>query len=100
MASTSVNRPTNPKQKEQDINQKLQLYGIFTAFSNGKVPSVSYCPIYITCCDLFGLLTIKTTERANRCRSEQLRQTIMDDQPIQEALARGPGPRPRLQRGR
>jgi Family of unknown function (DUF5923) len=37
----SVNRPTNTKQKEQDINQKLQLYGILTAFSNGKVPSVS-----------------------------------------------------------
>lgn len=35
----SVNRPTDPKQKELDINNKLQLYGIFTAFSNGKVPS-------------------------------------------------------------
>lgn len=30
MASTGVNRPTNVKQKEQDVNQKLQLYGIFT----------------------------------------------------------------------
>ncbi|KAI9827828.1 MAG: hypothetical protein M1832_004317 [Thelocarpon impressellum] len=39
MASTSVNRPTNVKQKDEDINQKLQLYGIFTAFSLGKVPS-------------------------------------------------------------
>jgi hypothetical protein len=29
-------------QKEQDINQKLQLYGILTAFSNGRVPSVSF----------------------------------------------------------
>ncbi|KAI9678598.1 MAG: hypothetical protein M1817_005655 [Caeruleum heppii] len=35
----SVNRPTNVKQKDEDINQKLQLYGIFTAFANGKVPS-------------------------------------------------------------
>jgi len=41
MTSTSVNRPTDLKQKEQDVNNKLQLYGIFTAFSNGKVPSVS-----------------------------------------------------------
>jgi hypothetical protein len=32
----SVNRPTNPKQKEEDINRKLQLYGILTAFQNGK----------------------------------------------------------------
>jgi len=28
----SVNRPTNVKQKEEDINKKLQLYGIY----NGK----------------------------------------------------------------
>jgi len=30
MTSNAVNRPTNVKQKEADINQKLQLYGIFT----------------------------------------------------------------------
>lgn len=35
----TVNRPIDPKQKEQDINNKLQLYGIFTAFTNGKAPS-------------------------------------------------------------
>ncbi|MCJ1418641.1 hypothetical protein MMC32_004989 [Xylographa parallela] len=39
MASNTVNRPTNVAQKEADINQKLQLYGIYNAFSNGKVPS-------------------------------------------------------------
>lgn len=38
----SVNVPTNTRIKEQDVNQKLQLYGIFSAFSNGKVPSVSH----------------------------------------------------------
>ncbi|KAH0007337.1 hypothetical protein KCU78_g11826, partial [Aureobasidium melanogenum] len=37
--SASVNVPTNTKIKEQDVNNKLQLYGIFSAFSNGKVPS-------------------------------------------------------------
>lgn len=26
----AVNRPTNVKQKEQDVNQKLQLYGIYS----------------------------------------------------------------------
>ncbi|KAK4691256.1 hypothetical protein P7C71_g5702, partial [Lecanoromycetidae sp. Uapishka_2] len=36
---TTVNRPTNVKQKEADVNQKLQLYGIYSAFANGKVPS-------------------------------------------------------------
>lgn len=35
----NVNVPTNTKIKEQDVNQKLQLYGIYSAFANGKVPS-------------------------------------------------------------
>jgi hypothetical protein len=40
MATTnSVNVPTNQKIKEKDINTKLQLYGIFEAFAQGKVPS-------------------------------------------------------------
>ena len=26
----TVNRPTNVKQKEEDVNQKLQLYGIYS----------------------------------------------------------------------
>ncbi|KAH6658163.1 hypothetical protein BKA67DRAFT_512291 [Truncatella angustata] len=36
---TSVNKPTDVKQKEADVNRKLQIYGIINAFSNGKVPS-------------------------------------------------------------
>ena len=36
----NVNRPTDTAVRDRDINNKLQLYGIFTAFSNGKVPSV------------------------------------------------------------
>ncbi|OBT53454.1 hypothetical protein VE04_06137, partial [Pseudogymnoascus sp. 24MN13] len=39
MVSQVVNRPTDKTMKEKDINQKLQLYGILTAFQNGKVPS-------------------------------------------------------------
>ncbi|RCI11021.1 hypothetical protein L249_5276 [Ophiocordyceps polyrhachis-furcata BCC 54312] len=35
----NVNRPTDPQEKEADINRKLQLYGIFSAFQLGKVPS-------------------------------------------------------------
>jgi hypothetical protein len=42
MASKAVNVPVNEKLKEQDINNKLQLYGIYSAFANGKVPSVSF----------------------------------------------------------
>ncbi|KAH6624689.1 hypothetical protein B0J18DRAFT_449918 [Chaetomium sp. MPI-SDFR-AT-0129] len=38
MAPT-VNRPTDIKQKEADVNRKLQIYGIISAFKSGKVPS-------------------------------------------------------------
>jgi hypothetical protein len=37
--ATNVNKPVNKEQKEADVNRKLQLYGIATAFQNGKVPS-------------------------------------------------------------
>jgi len=36
---SSVNRPTNVKTKEADVNRKLQFYGIASAFQAGKVPS-------------------------------------------------------------
>ncbi|KAI0402655.1 hypothetical protein F4802DRAFT_348466 [Xylaria palmicola] len=35
----TVNKPSDPKQKEADINRKLQLYGVLAAFQLGKVPS-------------------------------------------------------------
>lgn len=35
----NVNRPTDTAQKEKDINQKLQFYGIYSAFAAGKAPS-------------------------------------------------------------
>ncbi|KAL4896727.1 hypothetical protein BDV59DRAFT_171334 [Aspergillus ambiguus] len=38
-----VNRPTDVKLRDQDINNKLQLYGIFQAFKNGKLPSNKQC---------------------------------------------------------
>lgn len=39
MSSRQVNRPTNVKQRDEDIQQKLQLYGIANAFQLGKLPS-------------------------------------------------------------
>lgn len=39
--SAAVNRPTDIKQKEADVNRKLQIYGIISAFQQGKAPSVS-----------------------------------------------------------
>ncbi|KAL7626096.1 hypothetical protein AAE478_002866 [Parahypoxylon ruwenzoriense] len=35
----SVNKPTDIKKKEADVNRKLQVYGIANAFQIGKVPS-------------------------------------------------------------
>ncbi|CAJ2506622.1 Uu.00g078080.m01.CDS01 [Anthostomella pinea] len=35
----SVNKPTDTKVKEADVNRKLQIYGIINAFQQGKVPS-------------------------------------------------------------
>ncbi|KAM0513416.1 hypothetical protein ACHAPE_007880 [Trichoderma viride] len=37
--AANVNKPVDIKQKENDINRKLQIYGIFNAFKNGKTPS-------------------------------------------------------------
>jgi hypothetical protein len=39
MTSKAVNRPTDPSFKEKDIINKLQLYGIYSAFAQGKAPS-------------------------------------------------------------
>lgn len=36
----NVNKPVDVKLKEADVNRKLQIYGIATAFQTGKVPSV------------------------------------------------------------
>jgi hypothetical protein len=36
----NVNKPTDLKKKEEDVNRKLQVYGIISAFQSGKVPSV------------------------------------------------------------
>jgi hypothetical protein len=43
--STTVNKPVNREKKEADVNRKLQLYGILSAFQNGKVPSVSLAAV-------------------------------------------------------
>jgi hypothetical protein len=42
---SAVNRPMNPQQRDADINTKLQLYGIYSAFANGKLPSNKQCDV-------------------------------------------------------
>ncbi|KAL1954941.1 hypothetical protein VTO42DRAFT_399 [Malbranchea cinnamomea] len=39
MPLASVNAPIIPEVRDRDVNRKLQLYGISSAFANGKVPS-------------------------------------------------------------
>lgn len=46
--SGNVNRPVDVKKKEADVNRKLQIYGIISAFQSGKVPSVSDEPLVPT----------------------------------------------------
>lgn len=44
----SVNRPTNVKQKEADVNQKLQLYGIYSGMC--RIAINGPCRVYHTLC--------------------------------------------------
>lgn len=39
-AVPNVNKPMDLKEKDADVNRKLQIYGIISAFQNGKIPSV------------------------------------------------------------
>jgi hypothetical protein len=43
----TVNKPSDVKQKEADVNRKLQVYGIINAFQLGKVPSVGRHPHHL-----------------------------------------------------
>ena len=36
----AVNKPMDKAMKDEDIGRKLQLYGIYCGFQNGKLPSV------------------------------------------------------------
>ncbi|RPA92756.1 hypothetical protein L873DRAFT_1817174 [Choiromyces venosus 120613-1] len=37
--NSRVNRPVDPKQRDRDVENKLRLYGIYSGFQNGKLPS-------------------------------------------------------------
>jgi hypothetical protein len=70
--NVNVNRPTNPKLKEADINRKLQVYGIFSAFQNGKVPSVGHPDGFAQPRTDYSARANTSLERANRRCAEQL----------------------------
>ncbi|KAJ5848317.1 hypothetical protein N7455_012274 [Penicillium solitum] len=58
----SVNVPTNSKQKEKDISQKLQFFGIYHAFKNSKLPSNKQCDIALNSALNSKALTSPPTE--------------------------------------
>ncbi|PWW79590.1 hypothetical protein C7212DRAFT_170056 [Tuber magnatum] len=37
--NSKVNRPVDPKQRDRDVENKLRLYGIYSGFQNGRLPS-------------------------------------------------------------
>lgn len=48
----NVNRPVIKEQKEADVNRKLQIFGIISAFKQGKLPSVSLLSLKAHALDL------------------------------------------------
>lgn len=47
--ASSVNVPTNPKIKEQDVNQKLQLFGIYSGMSSHLPMALVLTPDDVCC---------------------------------------------------
>ncbi|KAL1997027.1 hypothetical protein VTN49DRAFT_7892 [Thermomyces lanuginosus] len=45
MVRPAVNRPMDPKVRDQDIDNQLRLYGIYNAFAAGKLPSNKQCDV-------------------------------------------------------
>jgi Family of unknown function (DUF5923) len=43
LSGNSVTRPTVPKTRDEDIERKLRLFGIFQAFRNGSLHLTNIC---------------------------------------------------------
>jgi len=72
-ASNAVNRPTVTQVRDQDIQNKLRLYGIFNAFSAGKFPSNKQIDVALTSAVESDMLT-NPSEKL----SEEGRQLVKD----------------------
>lgn len=73
MPSRGVNVPTDPRQKEKDINQKLQLFGIYQAFKYGKLPSNKQCDVALN-----SALNSKALAKPSQELSEEGRVLVQD----------------------
>ncbi|KAL5340832.1 hypothetical protein BJX70DRAFT_95678 [Aspergillus crustosus] len=73
MPSRAVNAPTDPKLKEQDISNKLQLFGIFQAFKYGKLPSNKQADVALN-----SALASKALSKPSQKLSEEGRVLVED----------------------
>lgn len=71
--TTSVNRPTDPKVKEHDIDNKLRLFGIYNGFANGKLPSNKQIDVAMN-----SALTSKALTSPSTKLSEEGRHLVTD----------------------
>ncbi|KAH8704121.1 hypothetical protein BGW36DRAFT_287197 [Talaromyces proteolyticus] len=62
MSSKAVNHPMDRKKRDADINNKLQLYGIYSAFAAGKLPSNKQCDVALNSAANSKWLTSPSTE--------------------------------------
>ncbi|EGD90146.1 hypothetical protein H112_02619 [Trichophyton rubrum D6] len=68
-----VNTPVNPEVRDREINEKLQYYGIYSAFANGKVPSNKQIDVALN-----SLLATKSLANPSSELSTETRQIIED----------------------
>jgi hypothetical protein len=78
MPSRAVNVPTDTRQKEKDINTKLQLFGMFQAFKYGKLPTNKQCDVALNSALASKALTKPSQELSEEGRVlvEDLRKVI------------------------
>ncbi|KAI0594858.1 hypothetical protein F4775DRAFT_572240 [Biscogniauxia sp. FL1348] len=76
---TSVNKPTDMKQKEADVNRKLQIYGIINAFQRGKVPSNDQIDVALN-----SFLASKPLANPSKKLSEEGRALVADFKDVVE----------------
>ncbi|KAI1204366.1 uncharacterized protein F4807DRAFT_447424 [Annulohypoxylon truncatum] len=69
----TVNKPTDVKQKEADVNRKLQIYGIINAFQIGKVPSNDQIDVALN-----SLLESKALSKPSEKLSSDGRELVAD----------------------
>ncbi|KAF4980290.1 hypothetical protein FZEAL_3661 [Fusarium zealandicum] len=75
--NVDVNKPTNTAKKEADVNRKLQLYGIASAFQSGKVPSNDQIDVALN-----SFLASRALARPNEKLSSEGKALVQDVQEV------------------